>query len=49
LSIGKYVESYNYNDRLSINIFTDFRGIIEDFGVIGVGVIFIFFIEYHKS
>ena len=34
LPIGMYQESYNYNNRLSTNIFTAFRGIIEDFGMI---------------
>jgi len=48
LPLGLYVESYNYNDRLSTNIFTGFRGIIEDFGVIG-SVIFMFLFGFMSN
>jgi oligosaccharide repeat unit polymerase len=42
MPIGLYQESYNYNNRLSTNIFTGFRGIIVDFGMI-IGVIIMSF------
>ncbi len=41
--LGTFDEYYNYNDFLKTNVFTLFRGLILDFGLLG-GLIFMFFL-----
>jgi oligosaccharide repeat unit polymerase len=38
---GLYQDSYSYNDLISTNIFTIFRGLIYDFGILG-SIIYLF-------